>query len=209
MNLRAHRWYDHTLERDAERSGQRLCLAFHAAHKTLRITQHAKPLTSIERLIRLAAEVCRQDCALVIVPVIYVVENGIEIEVGDNVRWVFLTNIDMNLSEMLVEDWVAEREQHADGQRFHRVGRQFHCQRRGKSSGKCGKVASTEQAQEVHAAIREWLKSDVSAEAAEKTRILYGGSVSAKNCKELAKQPDIDGFLVGGASLKPECKLID
>jgi hypothetical protein len=69
-----------------------------------------------------------------------------------------------------------------------------------------GKVATTEQAQEVHKAIRDWLKSDVSAEAAEKTRILYGGSVNAKNCKELAKQPDIDGFLVGGASLKPECE---
>ncbi|KAB2573202.1 putative triosephosphate isomerase protein [Lasiodiplodia theobromae] len=66
-----------------------------------------------------------------------------------------------------------------------------------------GKVATTEQAQEVHAAIREWLKKDVSAEASDKTRILYGGSVSEKNCKDLAKQPDIDGFLVGGASLKP------
>jgi triosephosphate isomerase len=66
-----------------------------------------------------------------------------------------------------------------------------------------GKVATTEQAQEVHAALREWLKKEVSAEAAEKTRILYGGSVSEKNCKELAKQADIDGFLVGGASLKP------
>ncbi|OJD29396.1 triosephosphate isomerase [Diplodia corticola] len=66
-----------------------------------------------------------------------------------------------------------------------------------------GKVATTEQAQEVHAAIREWLKKEVSQEASDKTRILYGGSVSEKNCKELAKQPDIDGFLVGGASLKP------
>lgn len=66
-----------------------------------------------------------------------------------------------------------------------------------------GKVATTEQAQEVHAAIREWLKKDVSSEAAEATRILYGGSVTEKNCSELAKQPDIDGFLVGGASLKP------
>lgn len=71
-----------------------------------------------------------------------------------------------------------------------------------------GKVATVEQAQEVHKAIRDWLQSDVSAEAAEKTRILYGGSVSAKNCKDLAKQPDIDGFLVGGASLKPECECI-
>lgn len=65
-----------------------------------------------------------------------------------------------------------------------------------------GKVATTEQAQEVHAAIRKWLK-EVSEEASEKTRILYGGSVNEKNCRELAKQPDIDGFLVGGASLKP------
>ncbi|KAF2873648.1 Triosephosphate isomerase [Massariosphaeria phaeospora] len=66
-----------------------------------------------------------------------------------------------------------------------------------------GKVATTEQAQEVHAALREWLKKEVSSEAAEKTRILYGGSVTEKNSGELAKQPDIDGFLVGGASLKP------
>lgn len=66
-----------------------------------------------------------------------------------------------------------------------------------------GKVATTEQAQEVHAAIRQWLGKELSSEAAEKTRIIYGGSVSEKNCKELAKQADIDGFLVGGASLKP------
>lgn len=66
-----------------------------------------------------------------------------------------------------------------------------------------GKVATTEQAQEVHAAIRKWLGEVVGADVAEKTRILYGGSVNEKNCKELAKQADIDGFLVGGASLKP------
>ncbi|KAF1921632.1 Triosephosphate isomerase [Ampelomyces quisqualis] len=66
-----------------------------------------------------------------------------------------------------------------------------------------GKVATTEQAQEVHKALRAWLQKEVSAEAAQQTRILYGGSVSEKNCSELAKQPDIDGFLVGGASLKP------
>jgi triosephosphate isomerase len=47
------------------------------------------------------------------------------------------------------------------------------------------------------------LKTEVSEKAAEATRIIYGGSVSEKNCKDLAKQPDIDGFLVGGASLKP------
>lgn len=66
-----------------------------------------------------------------------------------------------------------------------------------------GKVASTEQAQEVHASIRKWLSSNISQEASEATRIIYGGSVSDKNCKDLAKQEDIDGFLVGGASLKP------
>ena len=69
-----------------------------------------------------------------------------------------------------------------------------------------GKVATTEQAQEVHAGIREWLAKTLSAQVAEATRIIYGGSVSGKNCKELAKEKDIDGFLVGGASLKPECK---
>nr|OQO08215.1 Triosephosphate isomerase [Rachicladosporium sp. CCFEE 5018] len=66
-----------------------------------------------------------------------------------------------------------------------------------------GKVASTEQAQEVHKGIREWIGKELGSEAAEKTRIIYGGSVSEKNCKELAKAGDIDGFLVGGASLKP------
>jgi triosephosphate isomerase len=69
-----------------------------------------------------------------------------------------------------------------------------------------GKVATTEQAQDVHAAIRKWLKENVSESVADETRILYGGSVNGKNCKELATQPDIDGFLVGGASLKPECE---
>ncbi|MCJ1341942.1 triosephosphate isomerase [Peltigera leucophlebia] len=66
-----------------------------------------------------------------------------------------------------------------------------------------GKVASTEQAQEVHAFIRKWLSSTISKEASADTRIIYGGSVNDKNCKDLAKQEDIDGFLVGGASLKP------
>lgn len=65
-----------------------------------------------------------------------------------------------------------------------------------------GKVATPQQAQEVHAAVRDWLKKNVSAEVASKTRIIYGGSVNGGNCAELAKQEDIDGFLVGGASLK-------
>ena len=54
--------------------------------------------------------------------------------------------------------------------------------------------------------MRKWLASNISQEASEKTRIIYGGSVNEKNCKELAKQSDIDGFLVGGASLKPACE---
>ncbi|KAL7206890.1 hypothetical protein ACSBR2_019569 [Camellia fascicularis] len=65
-----------------------------------------------------------------------------------------------------------------------------------------GKVATPQQAQEVHVAVRDWLKKNVSAEVASKTRIIYGGSVNGGNCAELAKQEDIDGFLVGGASLK-------
>lgn len=69
-----------------------------------------------------------------------------------------------------------------------------------------GKVATTQQAQEAHEAIRKWLRSTVSEKAADETRILYGGSVSEKNCKELSTQKDVDGFLVGGASLKPACK---
>ncbi|KAI0430458.1 triose-phosphate isomerase-like protein [Xylaria sp. FL1042] len=66
-----------------------------------------------------------------------------------------------------------------------------------------GKVATTQQAQEVHASIRAWLAKNVSQSVADETRILYGGSVSEKNCKDLSKEQDIDGFLVGGASLKP------
>lgn len=66
-----------------------------------------------------------------------------------------------------------------------------------------GKVATTEQAQEVHAAIRSWMTKELGQEVSDKTRVIYGGSVSEKNCRDLAKEKDIDGFLVGGASLKP------
>ena len=65
-----------------------------------------------------------------------------------------------------------------------------------------GKVATPEQAQEVHAAIRGRLAEKVSQEAADKARILYGGSVKPDNAKELLSAADIDGALVGGASLK-------
>ena len=67
-----------------------------------------------------------------------------------------------------------------------------------------GKVASPQQAQEVHEQLRNWLSENISPEVAASTRIIYGGSVTASNCKELASQKDVDGFLVGGASLKPE-----
>ncbi|KAJ4719885.1 triosephosphate isomerase [Melia azedarach] len=67
-----------------------------------------------------------------------------------------------------------------------------------------GKVATPAQAQEVHFELRKWLHANTSPEVASATRIIYGGSVNGANCKELAAQPDVDGFLVGGASLKPE-----
>jgi len=67
-----------------------------------------------------------------------------------------------------------------------------------------GKTATPEQAQEVHAALRKWLVENVSAAVSASLRIQYGGSVTAANCRELGSQADIDGFLVGGASLKPE-----
>lgn len=67
-----------------------------------------------------------------------------------------------------------------------------------------GKVATPEQADETHKQLRNWLGTNITPIVATNTRILYGGSVNAKNCADLAKCKDIDGFLVGGASLKPE-----
>jgi glyceraldehyde 3-phosphate dehydrogenase len=67
-----------------------------------------------------------------------------------------------------------------------------------------GKVATPEQAQDTHKDIREFIGKAVGADVAENTRILYGGSASAKTAPGLAAKEDIDGFLVGGASLKPE-----
>jgi triosephosphate isomerase len=65
-----------------------------------------------------------------------------------------------------------------------------------------GKTASPAQAQEVHALIRRLLTELFGADGAGKVRIQYGGSVKPDNAKELLGQPDIDGALVGGASLK-------
>lgn len=67
-----------------------------------------------------------------------------------------------------------------------------------------GKVATTAQAEEVCAAIRCCIKEIYDEATAEAVRIQYGGSVSAASASELFAQPDIDGGLVGGASLKPE-----
>ena len=64
-----------------------------------------------------------------------------------------------------------------------------------------GVVATTAQAQEAHAFVRSLLKKSLGAQA-DLVRILYGGSVKPDNAKELMSQPDIDGALVGGASLK-------
>ncbi len=65
-----------------------------------------------------------------------------------------------------------------------------------------GKTASDEQAQEAHAFIRGLLKNQFGERTAEATRILYGGSVKPDNVDGLMAMPDIDGTLVGGASLK-------
>ncbi len=64
-----------------------------------------------------------------------------------------------------------------------------------------GKTASNEQAQEMHAFIREQLAAKYGAAVAAEISILYGGSVKAANAVELFSQPDVDGGLVGGASL--------
>ncbi|SEA45628.1 triosephosphate isomerase [Desulfuromusa kysingii] len=67
-----------------------------------------------------------------------------------------------------------------------------------------GKTASSEQAQEAHAYIRSLLQEIFNSSVAEQTRILYGGSVKPDNIDTLMAQTDIDGALVGGASLKAE-----
>lgn len=65
-----------------------------------------------------------------------------------------------------------------------------------------GKTATAAQAQEMHAVIRKYIASKHSATVADSISILYGGSVNAKNANELFSCPDVDGGLVGGASLK-------
>jgi len=67
-----------------------------------------------------------------------------------------------------------------------------------------GETASPEEAQETIHMIREWLATAYNEQTAEEVRILYGGSVKPENTAALMAQPDIDGALVGGASLSPE-----
>ena len=67
-----------------------------------------------------------------------------------------------------------------------------------------GKTATADQAEEVCKAIRETIAEVYDTDTAEKIRIQYGGSMNAGNCKELLAKPDIDGGLIGGASLKPD-----
>lgn len=66
-----------------------------------------------------------------------------------------------------------------------------------------GKTATPLQAQESHNLIRRWLEENFNSSVAENTHILYGGSMKPDNIKELLEQPDIDGGLIGGASLDP------
>jgi len=67
-----------------------------------------------------------------------------------------------------------------------------------------GKVATPDQAEEVHAELRELLTKHYNDKSSASVRILYGGSVKASNAKDLLSQPNIDGALVGGASLKAD-----
>lgn len=67
-----------------------------------------------------------------------------------------------------------------------------------------GKVATEEQAEEAHECLRSWLEGRFNSDVAAATRILYGGSVKPDNAAGLLSQPNVDGALVGGASLKSE-----
>lgn len=67
-----------------------------------------------------------------------------------------------------------------------------------------GRSATSEQAQEVHQFIRKWIEENFNVGTANQVRILYGGSVTPDNVTDLMSQEDIDGALVGGASLKAD-----
>lgn len=67
-----------------------------------------------------------------------------------------------------------------------------------------GLTATPEMAQETHAGIRQWMSDNVGSDVASAIRIQYGGSMKGANAKDLLAQPDIDGGLIGGASLKAD-----
>ena len=67
-----------------------------------------------------------------------------------------------------------------------------------------GKVATPEQAEEVHTDLRKILADRYNGDVAQSVRIQYGGSVKASNAADLLAQPNVDGALVGGASLKAD-----
>lgn len=71
-----------------------------------------------------------------------------------------------------------------------------------------GVSASPAETQEMCAFIRNWVRDNTGTEAASRIPVIYGGSVNESNCKELILQPDIDGFLVGGASIQPQFRNI-
>jgi triosephosphate isomerase len=113
-----------------------------------------------------------------------------------------------------VGELLAEREA---GQTFAVIGRQFDGSLAGLAAEQMvksviayepvwaigtGKVATPQQAEEVHLALRKMIEKRYNKELAEAVRIQYGGSVKPDNAAELLKQPNIDGALVGGASLK-------
>ena len=113
-----------------------------------------------------------------------------------------------------VGELLAEREA---GQTFVVIGRQFDRSLAGLAAEQMaksviayepvwaigtGKVATPQQAEEVHLALRKMIEKRYNKELAEAVRVQYGGSVKPDNAAELLKQPNIDGALVGGASLK-------
>lgn len=67
-----------------------------------------------------------------------------------------------------------------------------------------GLAATSQDAQDIHSEIRSFIASQVGDEIAQSVRILYGGSANGKNAPDFKDKSDVDGFLVGGASLKPE-----
>jgi len=67
-----------------------------------------------------------------------------------------------------------------------------------------GRTATPQQAQEIHSLIRKWISENFSSEVSDSISILYGGSMKSGNIRELLHQPDIDGGLIGGASLDIE-----